>query len=387
MLLGGGWADAIHPDDRDRVAAAWRETIASGGRFDSTHRLVRPGAQILWTVVKAAPVRVGTEVTAFVGTLDDITDARNVEIALRESEATLRTITDALPMRVAYIDTDERYRFNNLAYEADYGIARERIAGMSLRELLGDEQYQRNSGFHRRALQGETVVYDVEQKVRDEVRNFRVTLIPHRKDGEGPVLGAHLIAQDITAQKFEQQRLSRMANRDPLTGLLDRGGFEVRLSDTLRDASAAAAPGPRIALMYLDVDRLKDINDTHGHRVGDAFLKAFVVRLTRCVRASDTVARIGGDEFAVIFEHMTSPDDAAQVAAKIVQAMQEPLDLAGVVLSATTSIGIAFHETSAGAARDPACGAASLIKRADAMLHLAKAGGCNGYRIEEIVRH
>ena len=382
VLLAGGSVDTIHPDDRNHVVTAWREAIASGGRFDSTHRIVRPGGQILWAVIKAAPVRVGAEVTAFVGTLDDITEAKSVELALRESETTLRTITDALPMRVSYIDTDERYRFNNLAYETYYGIPRERLVGMSLREVLGDEFYNRNAGFLQRAMQGETVVYEMDHEVGAERRTFRVTVIPHRAEGDGPVLGVYLIAQDISAQKSEQQRLSRIAECDPLTGLLNRGGFEERLADMLRNASAAGAMEPRIALMYLDVDRFKDINDKHGHGVGDMFLKAFAERLKRCVRASDTVARIGGDEFTIVLERMAHPGDAAHVAAKIVQAMQEPFDLVGVALNATTSIGIAFYEPSAGAAREPTGEVAALIKRADAMLYQAKAGGRNGFRME-----
>ena len=378
-LIGSDFGAAIHEEDRERIVAAWRATLASRGAFNEIYRIVRPDGRIMWVSVKTAPVKIAAEVSAFVGTIDDITHAKEGELALRESEAILRTITDALPMRVGYIDSEERYRFNNLAYETYYGVPREKIYGMTMRELVGDDVYSRNAAYLRRALQGETVIYEMEPTGLER-RNFRFMMIPHRKDGEGEVLGAHLIAQDITAQKFEQQRLSRMAERDSLTALLNRAGFEDRLADAIRNDGAS---GTRAALMYLDIDRFKDINDTHGHAIGDAFLKAFAGRLTRCVRTSDLVARVGGDEFTIILERLAHPSDAAHVAAKIMQTMQEPFDLVGVVVHATTSIGIAFHEAADDAASDPGSAAQALIKRADALLYEAKAAGRNGYRMAE----
>jgi diguanylate cyclase (GGDEF)-like protein len=128
-----------------------------------------------------------------------------------------------------------------------------------------------------------------------------------------------------------------------------------------------------MALMYIDIDHFKPVNDTYGHHVGDALLKAFSARLAQTLRVSDTIARLGGDEFTIILEQLVQAEDAAQLAQKIVSAMQLPFELDGVTVSVSASIGLAFL-------RDGSSDPDALLKEADMLLYQAKQAGRNTYR-------
>jgi diguanylate cyclase (GGDEF)-like protein len=143
-----------------------------------------------------------------------------------------------------------------------------------------------------------------------------------------------------------------------------------KLSDAMH---ASHQNGTLMAVMYMDIDHFKPVNDTYGHNVGDALLKAFSGRLTHALRASDTVARLGGDEFTIIMEKLARPEDAAVIAAKIVAVMETPFHLDGLSVSVSASIGVAYY-------RDGALTPESLLKQADVMLYQAKQAGRNTYR-------
>jgi diguanylate cyclase (GGDEF)-like protein len=184
------------------------------------------------------------------------------------------------------------------------------------------------------------------------------------------VIGFHVMRQDITVQKREKQRLLRLSQVDALTGLTNRAGFLQKLHDSM---AASRANANLMAVMYMDIDRFKPVNDTFGHAVGDALLKAFSARLTHTMRASDTIARLGGDEFTIIMERIHRTDDAAAAAAKIVTAMQADFDLGGTVVSISTSIGLTYY-------RDEEVSPAELLNRADILLYEAKQAGRNTFR-------
>ena len=138
---------------------------------------------------------------------------------------------------------------------------------------------------------------------------------------DATVVGFHVVITDITRQKLEERRLVNLARIDPLTGVVNRAGFELRLAEAMGRSRSA---GALMALLYLDIDHFKRINDRFGHHTGDGLLRAFAGRLAQTLRSSDFVARLGGDEFTVIMEGLPKPEVAATVAAKIVQAMSTP---------------------------------------------------------------
>nr|WP_283254659.1 sensor domain-containing diguanylate cyclase [Luteimonas galliterrae] len=176
--------------------------------------------------------------------------------------------------------------------------------------------------------------------------------------------------QALHASRLELERLARV---DTLTGLANRRQFDERLSVALGRAQRHRLP---IALMYLDVDRFKLINDNHGHAVGDGILRAFARRLANSVRSTDLVARLGGDEFVVIVEDAALPDAAETIARKLIEAMQAPIPVEEKSLTVTTSVGIAFSSTPTDAM--------VLMSAADSALYEAKKAGRNTYRMKSV---
>lgn len=302
-------------------------------------------------------------------TLDsDITAHHEAEEALQESEARLRTVADALPMRVAYIDADERYRFNNLAYEREFGLSRDQIQGHTVQELLGEPAYESVKPHIRAALAGEVVTFQSEVSQSDSYNCYEAQYIPQPAANADTIVGFHAVITDITRQKLEEKRLVGLAQIDPLTGLANRAGFEARLGEAM-DRSRSA--GALMALMYLDIDGFKQINDQFGHQTGDELLKAFSGRLSQGLRSSDVRARLGGDEFTVIMEGLPHADIAVAAATKLVLAMQTPFTVEPQrTINVTASIGLAFYQ--GGAATS-----AALVKQADEMLYRAKRAGRN----------
>src|SRR5690606_33140439 len=172
--------------------------------------------------------------------------------------------------------------------------------------------------------------------------------------------------QALVESLRELEWLSRV---DPLTDLPNRRQFEERLALALKRLNRGNA---QVALLCLDIDRFKDINDTHGHAAGDAVLHAFGQRLCSCVRETDLVARLGGDEFVILLEDVPT-HGAEEVARKVVTSMAVPVDAGRVQISVSTSVGVACT----GQPTD----AATLVARADAALYAAKDAGRNRYHI------
>ena len=371
--LGEGWLGAIYPEDRERVSREWSAAAREKRPFLSLHRFQHRDGRVVWASVQAASVVVDKLVVGFVGTVDDITARRASEHARQAGEQRLRTITDTMPAWVAYIDTKQIYRFTNAAFERGFQLSREDIEGRTIREILGESGYRQVEPYVRQVLNGRTVTFQREKQMPGgRPRWLEATYIPEVEES-GKVVGFHAMLQDITSKKLEELRLLRLSEVDSLTGLANRVGFEQRLTDAMAESRKSSVP---MAVMYLDIDHFKQVNDTYGHPTGDALLRSFAQRLRESLRKSDLVARLGGDEFVVVLSYLPDEEIAAKLAAKTVAALQRPFVLVdyGVTLSVTTSIGVAiFHngETNEN----------ELVAEADAMLYLAKKRGRNNFFI------
>lgn len=368
--LGDAWMRAVHPQDRPVLKAALNHMVQTRAPYQDTMRCVHPDGMIVWLSFKIAAMVVDGKVYGYVGTVDDITHIRKSVMALRESEARLRTIADTLPAMVAYIDSAQVYRFHNLAYEREFNRTGTTVLGRTILETMGPERHAFLEPYVLRALTGETLTFEEDDNSDTTERTFEVVYIPQMDEDGTKVIGFHVMRQDITSQKREKQRLLRLSQVDALTGLTNRAGFLQKLHDAM---TGARANGHLMAVMYMDIDRFKPVNDTFGHAVGDALLKAFSARLTHTMRASDTIARLGGDEFTIVMDRIHRIDDATALAAKIVAAMQTEFDLDGTVVSISTSIGLTFY-------RDEDLSPAELLNRADVLLYEAKQAGRNTFR-------
>jgi diguanylate cyclase (GGDEF)-like protein len=182
----------------------------------------------------------------------------------------------------------------------------------------------------------------------------------------------------IEARLREREgELKRLAFHDPLTGLANRTLFYERVEHALATHGRSAGT---MAVLYIDLDGFKQINDNLGHTVGDAVLIEVAVRLRHCVRDSDTVARFGGDEFAALFEEISAPDDAETVADRVVRAIQRPFDIDGHSCHITASVGVALRQPS-----DPT--ADTILRHADDAMYVAKASGKGRFIIADNVAH
>ena len=294
---------------------------------------------------------------------------REALAALRESEARLRTIADALPAMIAYIDANEVYRFHNASFVRDFAGAPD-VLGATVRSTVGEPRYRTLEPYIRRALAGETVVFEEVDESGGRDVAYQSTYIPQTGDDGHAIIGFHVMRQDITSHKREKKQLIMLSQIDALTGLTNRAGFFKKLESAMQNSTAK---GALMAVMYMDIDYFKPVNDTYGHNTGDALLKAFSGRLTHTVRATDTVARLGGDEFTIVMENLLRNEDASAIAAKIVTAMQTPFKLGDVCVSVSTSIGLAFFQ---GGLLEPE----ELLKQADMLLYQAKQAGRNTFR-------
>ncbi|MEO8669663.1 MAG: PAS domain S-box protein [Tahibacter sp.] len=371
--MGDGWERALHPEDREHVVDMWNSAIRERGRFQSIHRFRQDSGATVWVSVIASPFIVEGDVTGYMGSVEDITARHHAEQQLRRNEQRLRTIADATPAIIGYVDAAQRFVFANAAYERQYGRGNQ-VIGRHAREVVGETIYARRLPFIERALRGERVSFEDEEVVGGDYRCMEVTYIPQRDEDDREVLGMHVMVQDITRMKLEERRWMQAAEVDSLTGLANRAAFIERLNRALarsRDQQSM------LALMYLDIDRFKQVNDTYGHGRGDALLRSFAERLSAVLRKSDVIGRLGGDEFTVISEGVRRPEYATVVAAKVVSAMRRPFVFADAppTLQITTSIGLALT------VNEPTMTAEALLERADQALYEAKAAGRDGYRV------
>jgi diguanylate cyclase (GGDEF)-like protein len=193
-------------------------------------------------------------------------------------------------------------------------------------------------------------------------------------DRIGGVIGAVMVAQDVTAARELSQKMARLALHDSLTDLPNRTLFSERLRSAI---AAARANGCYAALLYVDLDQFKRINDSLGHAIGDQLLQAAARRLLGCVRSSDTVSRQGGDEFVVLLAAIAHVADAAACAENILSSLQSPYRIGEHELKLTASIGIAVFPNDAEEGE-------TLLRCADVAMYQAKYDGRNSYRLFEV---
>ncbi len=289
---------------------------------------------------------------------------------LATSEATVDAALNNMSQGLAMFDSSNRLVVCNRRYLEMYGLSPEIVKpGATLRELA-----------EHRAATGSFSADDVEQYVADiqaavdqgaifnkitNLRDGRIISIVNHPTADGGWVATH---EDITEQKRAEERISYAAHHDALTGLPNRKLF----SEQLEQALKRVRRGERLAILYIDLDHLKRVNDTLGHPVGDKLLKGVADRLRACVRDIDLVARLSGDEFAIIQSSLGRPSDAADLAMRAREAIHEPFCLDGHEVTVDISVGISI-------APNDATDLNELLKTADIALYEAKNTGRGTY--------
>lgn len=346
----------------------WQQTGQSEGAVFETVHQRKDGS--------AFPVEVSGRITVVdgrplhTGIVRDIADRASAEKKIRDARNYFESILNALACPVLVKDRQHRFVLINDAACAFFGHARKDILGKNDYDLVPREEAD---VFHEK---DELVFNSRRENLNEETitdaKGNRFTILTRKavfQDAAGmDVLVA--IINDITKLKEVEEKHRHQAQHDFLTGLPNRMLFEDRLRQALLRGDRV---GNRAAVMMMDLDRFKRANDEYGHGVGDQLLKLVAERLGGCVRKMDTVCRFGGDEFSILLTDVTSRDDAASVATKILQAVSRPFSIEGHDIGIGVSIGISLYPQDA--ADHP-----SLLKHADQALYEVKASGRNNFR-------
>ncbi len=294
----------------------------------------------------------------------DMSEQQRAQRERQRSEAMLMAVAHTTPALISVIDTERRVIFLNEAFEAQRGVKHGQWLGRPVAELLGVAGYAQRSALFDQALRGQTSRSELAVLQGREQHSFDIQIAPLRVQS-GEIDGAICIELDVTQARREEARLRLASQTDGLTQLLNRSGFE---DGALALLIEAREQGHRVAVLYLDLDKFKPVNDTHGHPTGDALLKAVALRLRHALRPNDLLARLGGDEFAVLLPEIDSESDVGTVAAKLIQAIATPFHIGELQLEIGLSVGWCMAEASMASL-------AVLVAEADAHLYEAKRSG------------
>jgi len=326
---------------------------------------IRKNGEAITVVVSVTALRAEDgSVTGFLHVATDVTARKHAEELLRKQSAAMTASMDG----IGILDDRLEFTYVNDSFAKLFGYQRpSEILGRSLCDLYEP---------HEQVRFITSIVPLVHQRGRwrGEATGLRRDGAPFPQEISLTALGSDgivCIVRDITERTYAEEQIKHLAYHDALTNLPNRLLFKDRLTVAL---SHANREGSRLAVLFLDLDRFKVINDSLGHNIGDQLLQAVAVRVQTCVRESDTVARLGGDEFTILLPNLHRSDDAAPIAQKIIEAIRYPFHIEGREFFSTTSIGISLFP-------EDGTDAETLIKNADTAMYQAKELGRDNYQL------
>jgi len=369
-LVGKYSLDLVHPEDREKVRKKAIESLQGGSALPYEYRFIKKNGEISWVLEKVTSTKYKDK-RATVGSFMDITERKKLEETIKRSEERYRTILEEIQDSYFEADFAGNIIFANDAMCRSLGYSKEELIGMNYRVFASKEDVEVVfRDFNRVYKTGETIKglsYKFVQK--NGTVGFGELSISAIKNEEGEVIAFRGVARDVTERKRLEQELADIATHDFLTGLPNRVLLQDRLNVGLNQAQRN---NTNLAVMMLDLDRFKLVNDTFGHSIGDKLLRAGGERLSDIVRKSDTVARVGGDEFLVLLPQIAKIEDATKVARKILEAFRKPFVIDSYQTRVTTSIGIAFYP-------EDGDDADALLTNADTAMYWVKEHGRDDY--------
>jgi diguanylate cyclase (GGDEF)-like protein/PAS domain S-box-containing protein len=367
------WAHAS-PADRTECEHQWLAHRRDGTPFSVDVRLSGPAGETVWVRISTTPAVEGGRVTGHVGTAVDVTPAVSTSSLSEQLVALLDVAGDA----VVVFDRAGAPTFANDGARSLIGVdpAHPGAPGTAARSYMQAVRDQ----MPRHMLEPRSTGTDGDPRWHGEItfrspdglaRMLSVTVQVVR-DADGTVSHWATIARDVTEERQERAELDRLATHDALTGLPNRVLFLRRTAEALE---RSVTTGSNVAVLFIDIDKLKHVNDTIGHAVGDQLILTVARRLAAATRPSDTVARISGDEFVVLCEGVLDDHVALDISERIRQSITGPLMLGGVEVESGASVGIAMATDDLLDGRSPADAAVSLLHSADTAMYLAKQRG------------
>ena len=363
------WAPYKELAGRAQLGSCWSEPICSAsgkifGTFAIYHRQAhRPSDAEIRLIEQTA-------------NLAEVALGRSyADQALKDSEKLLSDILENVPAYIYTKDMQSRYLFANRLLRERFDAPMEEIVGYDDHKFFDADTADNMRKDDLRVLQnGETLEAEetMFNMLTRDMQVFMTVKLPLRRE-DGRIYALCGISTDITERKDIEEHMQHMAQYDALTHLPNRALFDDRLHQAIAGAQRNKT---HLALMFIDLDKFKPVNDTYGHGVGDLLLKEVASRIQDCLRDSDTAARIGGDEFVILLPDIETAQDAGKVGEKIRFSLNQAFELAGHTLQIGSSIGVAVY---------PEHGSDEklLVKSADIAMYHAKKNGRNNVKIYE----
>ena len=367
-----GWTKLIYPDDQEEMFTYFQENVLKQSqKFDHEYRIVRHNDQAVRWVYGLGKLECDETNTpvAMLGTIQDITERKEYEESIKLKKIEFETIFNTSKDGIAIVDMESNFLDFNDAYLEMLGFTREELLTRSCISLSAPEDREHvNEAMKTTVQTGFLVGFEKTCQRKNGTRlfiNTTATVLPDKKR----IL---INTKDITESKKHETELEYIANYDSLTGLPNR----VLNADRLRQAMIQAKRNNnQIAVLYLDLDGFKEVNDRYGHSVGDKLLIALSLKMKETLREGDTLARLGGDEFIAILGNMDDISSALPIMQRVLDVAGNPIEVDNTNIQVTVSIGVTFYPQ-----RDDV-DADQLIRQADSAMYQAKQSGKNRYHI------
>jgi diguanylate cyclase (GGDEF)-like protein/PAS domain S-box-containing protein len=365
--LGCTFVDFVEGDYRFLMEAGW-DLLADEDYLPL--RLHRDNASMFEAEMRVR--RVPGHESVFLIEARDISRVVRSAEALREREARLQGILSSVADGIITVSDAGLIETANPAVERMFGYAATQLVGSPIAVLMPETMRDEHVVHFSRYMSGASPILmaralETRGRRRDGSQFPMEISVSELRHGKNRLFTG--ILRDISERKESEERIKRLAHHDSLTGLPNRNLLNDRISHAL---ARVRRHGGRMAVLYVDLDKFKPVNDRLGHQAGDVVLKEVANRLNACIRSSDTVARVGGDEFVVVIEEIARLGEAAMVAHKIIDILALPIDYCGTACTIGASIGIAVFPDDGATVED-------VCKAADAAMYRVKRAGRNNF--------
>ncbi len=370
-LIGMPSLSLVHSEDREMVRMSAVSMLKRERTTPYEFRVITKNGATRWIMETVIPIYFEGE-QEVLGNYMDVSENKQAEEILREREERYRTILENIEDGYYELDTTGRFVFFNDSCGKIFGYAKDELMGMNCRDCTDKESWESVQSVFQNvysALKPDRLQDWVIVRKDGFKRHIEASLAPiHGENGNA--VGIRGIMRDVTERKKAEDTITFLAYHDALTGLPNRVLFNDRLSLALVHARRN---DQKFAIMMLDLDKFKEVNDKMGHEVGDQLLQSVANRLRSRLREGDTVARMGGDEFMLLFPDIKQGDDCFVIAQKIVESFRRPFYLSSDELYVTTSVGVAIYP-------DDGADFDALKKYADAAMYNAKMSGRDNFK-------
>jgi len=367
--------EAIHPADRDAVTAGVNAALENKTPYNVNHRIIQPDGTELVVHEEGEVEYDSAGVPVFMtGTVQDITEFAKIQADLKERGERVQIVMENVADGIVTIDEKGFVESFNHAAEEMFGYEPQEVIGKKVNMLMPEKDGLRHDMYLKKYIEtGEAAIIGKGPREVEALRKDGSVFPMELGVSEAVVGDKHLfigVIRDVTERKEIESKLVHMANYDSLTALPNRSLLTDRIDQAL---AAARRHDESLAVLFFDLDRFKDINDTFGHEVGDKFLVAIAERLKSAIRETDTVARLGGDEFVILLSGVDGEAHVGRVIDKIIDDLTQPVSIDGNEFFPSSSIGISLFPRDGDDSQ-------TLLKHADAAMYSAKESGRNQYK-------